>query len=86
MLLRIGCVLLLSLPQALAQTAPQIETLRVTRTADNGDGSLRWAIESNNTAPGRFHQIDPRDPPLVDHSRVDSSHLLGGQNLHGGGR
>ena len=39
---------------AAAQSAPQIETLRVTRTTDDGEGSLRWAIERNNTAPGRF--------------------------------
>ena len=60
-LLRIACVtLLIGLPQALAQPAPQIETLRVTRTADDGDGSLRWAIERNNAAPGRFRiEIDP---------------------------
>jgi len=31
------------------------EVLRVTRTADDGgEGSLRWAIERNNAAPGRF--------------------------------
>jgi 3-dehydroshikimate dehydratase len=61
-LLRIACVMLLiGLPQALAQTAPAIETLRVTRTADDGDaGSLRWAIERNNAAPGRVRiEIDP---------------------------
>ena len=40
--------------------APQAETLRVTRTADDGEGSLRWAIERNNAAPGRFRiEIDP---------------------------
>ena len=60
-LLRIACVTLLGLPQALAQTAPAIETLRVTRTADDANaGSLRWAIERNNAAPGRFRiEIDP---------------------------
>ena len=60
-LLRIASVtLLIGLPQALAQPAPQVETLRVTRTADSGEGSLRWAIERNNTAPGRFRiEIDP---------------------------
>src|SRR5947209_3512369 len=31
------------------------EMLRVTRTADDGgEGSLRWAIERNNAAPGHF--------------------------------
>jgi 3-dehydroshikimate dehydratase len=43
--------------QAGAQSAstPAPEVLRVTRTADDGgEGSLRWAIERNNTAPGRF--------------------------------
>src|ERR1044072_4413953 len=55
--------MLLGLPQALAPPAPQIETLRVTRTADDGDGSLRWAIERNNAAPGRFRiEIDPEGP------------------------
>ncbi|MEJ0074845.1 MAG: NosD domain-containing protein [Alphaproteobacteria bacterium] len=45
---------------AAAQSAPQIEVLRVTKIADNGEGSLRWAIERNNTAPGRFRiEIDP---------------------------
>src|SRR3954469_25898170 len=45
---------------ALAQTAP-VEVLRVTRTGDDlVEGSLRWAIERNNTAPGRFRiEIDP---------------------------
>jgi 3-dehydroshikimate dehydratase len=46
---------------AAAQTAPQIEVLRVTRNGDDGEGSLRWAIERNNTAPGRFRiEIDPQ--------------------------
>jgi 3-dehydroshikimate dehydratase len=50
----------LSAPAA-AQTPPQIETLRVTRTGDDLlEGSLRWAIERNNTAPGKFRiEIDP---------------------------
>ena len=63
-LLRIaGATLLIGLPQAFAQTAPAIETLRVTRTADDGDGSLRQAIERNNAAPGRFRiEIDPEGP------------------------
>ena len=52
--------LLIGLSSALAQTAPSVEVLRVTRTADNGEGSLRWAIERNNAAPGRFRiEIDP---------------------------
>ena len=65
---RIGqlvAVALLALPtQAFAQIAtpapPIPELLRVTRTDDNGEGSLRWAIERNNAAPGRFRiEIDP---------------------------
>src|SRR4051812_6197522 len=45
---------------AAAQTAPA-EVLRVTRTGDDLiEGSLRWAIERNNAAPGRFRiEIDP---------------------------
>ena len=63
-LLRIACVIVLpGLTPALAQPAPQIETLRVTRTTDDGEGSLRWAIERNNAAPGRFRiEIDPEGP------------------------
>jgi len=54
-----GVLALAGAPSAVAQ-APQAETLRVTRTADDGEGSLRWAIERNNTAPGRFRiEIDP---------------------------
>src|SRR5262249_61331434 len=38
-----------------AQNPPAPEVLRVTRTADDGgEGSLRWAIERNNAAPGRL--------------------------------
>jgi 3-dehydroshikimate dehydratase len=45
-------------------TAPTPEVLRVTRTADDGgEGSLRWAIERNNGAPGRFRiEIAPDGP------------------------
>jgi len=48
---------------AAAQTVPA-EVLRVTRTGDDLiEGSLRWAIERNNTAPGRFRiEIDPPGP------------------------
>src|SRR5882724_8263810 len=52
----------------MAQTAPPVETLRVTRTGDDLlEGSLRWAIERNNAAPGRFRiEIDPEGTaPLV---------------------
>jgi 3-dehydroshikimate dehydratase len=59
--LRVAAVaLLLSVPlPAIAETAPEI--LRVTRTGDDLiEGSLRWAIERNNAAPGRFRiEIDP---------------------------
>src|SRR5215475_825047 len=46
---------------AQSPSTPSPEVLRVTRTADDsGEGSLRWAIERNNTAPGRFRiEIDP---------------------------
>ena len=57
-----AAAVLISLSSAFAQTAPPppIEALRVTRTGDNGEGSLRWAIERNNTAPGRYRiEIDP---------------------------
>ena len=62
---QLGAVALFALPtQAFAQIAtpapPIPELLRVTRTDDNGEGSLRWAIERNNAAPGRFRiEIDP---------------------------
>jgi 3-dehydroshikimate dehydratase len=40
---------------AQSPSTPWPEVLRVTRTADDGgEGSLRWAIERNNAAPGRF--------------------------------
>src|SRR5260221_7772267 len=45
--------------QSPATAAPEV--LRVTRTADDGgEGSLRWAIERNNAAPGRSRiELDP---------------------------
>jgi 3-dehydroshikimate dehydratase len=45
--------------QGPATAAPEV--LRVTRTADDGgEGSLRWAIERNNAAPGRSRiELDP---------------------------
>src|SRR6476619_7180586 len=45
--------------QSPATAAPEV--LRVTRTADDGgEGSLRWAIERNNAAPGRVRiELDP---------------------------
>src|SRR5262249_22697373 len=44
-----------------AQNPPAPEVLRVTRSADDGgEGSLRWAIERNNAAPGRLRiELDP---------------------------
>ena len=40
---------------AQSPSTPSPEMLRVTSTADDGgEGSLLWAIEHNNTAPGRF--------------------------------
>jgi 3-dehydroshikimate dehydratase len=52
----LAAIALWALPiQAGAQSQPALEALRVTRTADDGaEGSLRWAFERNNTAPGRF--------------------------------
>jgi len=51
--------------QAGAQSPPAPELLRVTRTADDGgEGSLRWAIERNNAAPGRLRiELDPAGQP-----------------------
>src|SRR5260221_6851328 len=45
--------------QSPSTAAPEV--LRVTRTADDGgEGSLRWAIERNNAAPGRLRiELDP---------------------------
>jgi hypothetical protein len=50
--------------QTVSPTPPTSEVLHVTRTADDsGEGSLRWAIERNNTAPGRFRiEIAPGGP------------------------
>src|SRR6516165_8642628 len=52
------------LAAAQSPSTPSPEVLRVTRTADDkGEGSLRWAIERNNTAPGRFRiEIAPTGP------------------------
>src|SRR5215471_8586664 len=46
---------------AQSPSTPAPEVLRVTRTTDDGgEGSLRWAIERNNAAPGRFRiELDP---------------------------
>jgi 3-dehydroshikimate dehydratase len=67
----IGCavIALAALPlQARAQTplpaASPPEVLHVNRTDDGGEGSLRWALERNNAAPGRFRvEIAPMGPP-----------------------
>src|SRR5262245_64646797 len=49
-------MLLVALPcSASAQTPALPEVLRVTRYADDGnEGSLRFAIETSNRAPGRY--------------------------------
>jgi 3-dehydroshikimate dehydratase len=48
--------------RAPAQNLPEV--LRVTSTDDSGEGSLRWAIERSNTAPGRYRiVIDPTGQP-----------------------
>lgn len=50
-----------------AQTAaapPSIEVLRVNSTADSGLGTLRWALEKGNSAPGQYRiEIDPDGLP-----------------------
>src|SRR5262249_23868940 len=48
-------------PPAGAKGAPAPGVRRVPRPADDGgEGSLRWAIERNNAAPGRFRiELDP---------------------------
>src|SRR5215813_2025526 len=50
-----------NLAGAQSPSTPAPEVLRVTRTADDGgEGSLRWAIERNNAAPGRLRiEVDP---------------------------
>lgn len=50
---------------AQSPSTPSPELLRVTRTVDDGgEGSLRWAIERNNTTPGRFRiEIAPAGQP-----------------------
>src|SRR5215510_15692762 len=61
----LAAIALWTLPNlAGAQSPAAPEVLRVTRTADDGnEGSLRWAIERNNTAPGRFRiEIAPAGP------------------------
>src|SRR5262249_59695639 len=52
----LAAIALWTLPNlAGAQSPAAPEALRVTRSADDGnEGSLRWAIERNNAAPGRF--------------------------------
>src|SRR5215467_13272990 len=58
----LAAIALWTLPNlAGAQSPAAPEVLRVTRTADDGnEGSLRWAIERNNAAPGRFRiDLDP---------------------------
>jgi hypothetical protein len=53
------------LARAQSPSTPSPELLLVTRTVDDGsEGSLRWAIERNNTAPGRFRiEIAPAGQP-----------------------
>src|SRR5262249_29974868 len=56
------CALGASKPHRRAKPfAARARGLRVTRTADDGgEGSLRWAIERNNAAPGRLRiELDP---------------------------
>ena len=58
----LAAIALWALPNhAGAQSPAAPEVLRVTRTADDGgEGSLRWAIERNNAAPGRLRiELDP---------------------------
>ena len=54
----LAAIALWALPNHAGAQSPSTaapEVLRVTRTADDGrEGSLRWAIERNNAAPGRL--------------------------------
>ena len=63
---QIAAIAFLTLPiDAGAQDASPAarEVLRVRSTDDGGEGSLRWAIERNNAAPGRFRiEIAPTGP------------------------
>jgi 3-dehydroshikimate dehydratase len=55
---------LASAPASHVAAQKAAEVLRVTSTDDSGEGSLRWAIERSNTAPGRYRiEIDPAGPP-----------------------
>jgi 3-dehydroshikimate dehydratase len=66
---RIAAVLLIALPCcAAAQNTAAPEPLHVTRYADDAnEGSLRYAIEQSNKAPGRYRiEIEPvGSPPYV---------------------
>src|SRR5207249_3835809 len=47
-------------PQVGTPAVPAIEALRVVSANDRGEGTLRWAIERSNAAPGRYRiEIDP---------------------------
>src|SRR5262249_20346731 len=62
----LAAIALWTLPNlAGAQSPAAPEVLRVTRSADDGnEGSLRWAFERNNAAPGRSRTaLAPPDPP-----------------------
>ena len=61
-------VLFLATPEPIlaqrATPAAPTEALRVTSTNDGGEGTLRWAIERNNMAPGSYRiEVDPAGPP-----------------------
>ena len=79
-----ACMLALAAAVPAAAQAPQPETLRVTRTADGGEGSLRWAIERNNTAPGRFRiGAETRLFSLSGSAVIAAPYMTGGQRVVG---
>jgi len=75
----VHAVLLAALPYvASAQNPASPEVLRVTRYADDGnEGSLRFAIEASNRAPGRYRIIANIPPSGGDHPRDPTLEEIG---------